>query len=305
MAARVYRTMLEYLPIPAIIIGSLIYAWWRKAYLTQVMVIANFLVFVYVLALNYIDPALFYDMRDAYTFMPSRFGEIAYLPSIITSMYMHADPFHLIGNVLILYLIGLPLEERIGSRNWGIIYFMTGISATMMFFLFHADSNSYLLGASGAIFGLGGALLVLYPRDRIPMLIGPIFSSRAPVWLAVGTMFVLETFLVSMAVNDGVAHIAHVGGIFCGILLAPLLVKSVKEPEGSSLDFELLRQMARTESDNLMVDKIEKEKEPDVRQAWLEFFFQDAARCPHCKRKLKEYHPKITCECGKTWKVRK
>ena len=297
--------MLEYLPIPAIIIGSLIYAKWKNAYLTQVMVIANFFIFLYVLALYYIEQPLYYDMRDAFTFMPARFGELAYLPSLITSMYMHADPFHLIGNILILYLIGLPLEERIGSKNWGIIYFVTGIAATMMFYLFHANSFSYLLGASGAIFGLGGALLILYPRDRIPMLIGPIFSSRAPVWLAVGIMFVVETFLVSMAVQDGTAHVAHVGGMVCGIFLAPILVKIVKDSSNSDLDIELLRQMARSNSDNLMIDKIEKETEEDVRQAWLEFFFQDAARCPNCKRRLEDYRPKITCECGRTWKLRK
>ncbi len=297
--------MLEYLPVPLIIIGSLFYARWKKAYLTQVMVIANFFIFAYVFFFMRIDYWLGRDILEAFAFQPSRFGELVSYPSIITSMFLHADPFHLIGNVLILYLIGLPLGERIGTKNWGIIYFVTGISATMLFYLFHGASNSYLLGASGAIYGLGGALLILYPRDRIPMLIGPIFSSRAPVWLAVGIMFVVETFLVSMAVNDGTAHIAHVGGMFCGILLAPILVKVIKESEDSELDFEMLRRMARTDSDNLMVDKIENETEADVRQAWLELYFQDAARCPNCKRILKEYKPKITCECGKSWKVRK
>lgn len=297
--------MLEYLPIPIIIIGSLIYAKWKNAYLTQVMVIANFFVFIYVLALNYTDWQLFHEMRDAFTFMPARFGQIEYLPSIITSMYMHADPFHLIGNILVLYLIGLPLEERIGSKNWGIIYFTTGIAATLFFFIFHPDSTTYLLGASGAIYGLGGALLILYPRDKIPMMIGPIFSTRAPVWLAVGAMFVIETFLVSMAVQDGTAHIAHIGGIVCGIVIAPMLVKKTENSNDTNLDFELLRRMARDEAEQQMLDKIEKETEEDVRQAWLEFFFQNAARCPNCKRLLKEYKPKITCECGKTWKVRK
>jgi membrane associated rhomboid family serine protease len=279
--------MLEYLPIPLIIIGSLVYAKWKNAYLTQVMVIANFFIFIYVLALNYVNHQLFNEMRDAFTFMPARFGQIEYLPSIITSMYMHADPFHLIGNILVLYLIGLPLEERIGSRNWGIVYFTTGIAATLFFFAFHPNSATYLLGASGAIFGLGGALLVLYPRDRIPMMIGPIFSTRAPVWLAVGAMFVIETFLVSMAVQDGVAHIAHIGGIVSGIVIAPMIVKRRAINNDSTLDFELLRRMARTDSDNLILDKIERETEADVRQAWLEFFFQDAARCPKCRRKLK------------------
>ncbi|MCK5024120.1 MAG: rhomboid family intramembrane serine protease [Thermoplasmata archaeon] len=297
--------MLEYVPIPAIIIASLIYAKWKNAYLTQVMVIANFFIFIYVLALNYIDQSLFYDMRDVFTFVPARFGDIAYLPSIITSMYMHADPFHLIGNVLILYLIGLPLEERIGSKNWGIIYFTTGIVATMMFYIFHPASTSFLLGASGAIYGIGGALLVLYPKDRIPMFIGPIFSTRAPVWLAVGTMFILSTFLVMMSIDDGVAHLAHFGGIVCGIFLAPMIVKDNEKKENAGIDIQLLREMAMTPDDILMVDKIEKETEPDIRDAWLEFFFQDAARCPNCRRKLKEFKPKITCECGKEIRPRR
>ncbi len=297
--------MLEYLPVPLIIIGSLFYARWKKAYLTQVMVIANFFIFAYVFFFMRIDYWLGRDILEAFAFQPSRFGELVSYPSIITSMFLHADPFHLIGNVLILYLIGLPLEERIGSKNWGIIYFATGFVATMMFYMFHPASPSFLLGASGAIYGIGGALLVLYPKDRIPMFIGPIFSTRAPVWLAVGTMFVLSTILVMMAIDDGVAHLAHFGGIIAGIFLAPMIVKDNETQESAGLDFELLRQMARSDSDNQMIDKIEREAEADVREAWLEFFFQSAARCPNCKRLLKEYKPKITCECGKTWKVRK
>ena len=297
--------MLEYLPIPAIIIGSLIYAKWKNAYLTQVMIIANFFIFAYVFFFMRFDYWHGRDILEAFMFQPSRFGELISFPTLITSMFLHADPFHLIGNVLILYLIGLPLEERIGSKNWGIIYFSTGFIATMMFYMFHPTSTSFLLGASGAIYGIGGALLVLYPKDRIPMFIGPIFTSRAPVWLAVGSMFVLSTFLVMMAIDDGVAHLAHFGGIVSGIFLAPIIVKNKETQESAGLDYEMLRQMARSDTDKQMVDKIERETEADVRDAWLEFFFQDAARCPNCKRLLKEYKPKITCECGKSWKVRK
>ncbi|MDO9536797.1 MAG: rhomboid family intramembrane serine protease, partial [Thermoplasmata archaeon] len=250
--------MLEYIPIPAIIIGSLVYAWWRKAYLTQVMVISNFFIFLYVFILTWTGNTIGNDMLEAFTFVPERLGDPIYLPSIITSMYMHVEPMHLIGNILILYLIGLPLEERIGSKNWGIIYFASGISATMLFFAFHPASNSHLLGASGAIFGLGGAFLILYPRDKIPMLLGPIFSTRAPVWAAVGIMFAMETVLVMMVTDDGVAHIAHIGGIVCGIFLAPMIVKKIGKTKTDNLNYELLRQMARKPEDTKLVDNIEK-----------------------------------------------
>jgi membrane associated rhomboid family serine protease len=236
--------MLEYAPVPAIIIGSLTYAWWRRAYLTQVTVVANFLIFIYMFALDYSGSARFPGVFDAFTFVPARLGEPASLPSIAASMFMHIEPFHLIGNILVLYLIGLPLEERVGSKNWGIIYFASGLAATMLFWMFHPASESHLLGASGAIFGLGGALLILYPRDRIAMFLGPFFTTRAPVWAAVGIMFAVETFLVMMAVDDGTAHVAHVGGIVCGIFLAPLIVKKAAEKKKrENIDYELLRRM--------------------------------------------------------------
>ena len=177
--------MLELLLIPVLIILSFLYVKFKKAYLTQVLIIANFAVFIFYIVVAQIGSPMAYSMAENLTFMPARLGEIQYLPSIITSMFMHADPIHLIGNCLILYLIGLPLEERIGTRKWGIIYFATGIAATFSYYIMNIDSGSHLLGASGAIFGIGGAMLVLYPKDRIPMFIGPIFIRNAPVWLAV------------------------------------------------------------------------------------------------------------------------
>ncbi len=306
--------MLEYIPIPAIIIGSLLYAWWRKAYLTQVIVIATFFIFTYVFALDYSGSPYFMEMVDAFTFQPLLFGRPEYLHTIFTSMFMHVHPFHLIGNVLVLYLIGLPLEERIGSRNWGIIYLASGLAATLLFWLFNMSSATYLLGASGAIYGIGGALLILYPKDRIPMFLGPFFSMRAPVWAAVGIMFVMETILVAMAVDDGTAHIAHIGGIVCGLFLAPLIVKKAVEKRKADLDFELLRQMVIKPEDAMLLDKIEAETEPDVRKAWLEFFLKEAARCPKCRRRLGEGYKKsgevpgmrgkkIECECGQSYDI--
>ncbi len=299
--------MIEYLPIPAIIIGTLLYARWKKSYLSQVIIVANFLISMYYFIFVHFNPHPIYEpglLKDAFAFVPARFGQIEYIPSIITSMFMHAGPLHLIGNVLILYLLGLPLEERIGSRNFGIIYFITGIAATMSFYLLHMDSTSYLLGASGAIFGIGGAFLILYPKDKIPMLIGPIFTTRAPVWLAVGVMFVVESFLVAISVQDNVAHIAHVGGIVCGVLIAPIIVKKREEASTSKLDFGVLRQMALTEDDLLIVDKIENEAEKDVQEAWLDFFFQNVARCPKCKRHVQRAD-EIVCECGQVTRIMK
>ncbi len=306
--------MLEYVPIPAIIIGSFLYAWWRKAYFTQVMVIANFFIFIYMFALDYSGSQFFFPMLEAFTFQPLLFGRPEYLHTVFTSMFMHVHPFHLIGNVLVLYLIGLPLEERIGSRNWLTIYLASGIAATLLYFIFNPQSAAYLLGASGAIYGIGGALLVLYPRDRIPMFLGPFFTTRAPVWAAVGIMFVMETILVAMAVDDGTAHIAHIGGIVCGVFLAPAIVKKAVEKRRAGLDFELMRRMVVKPEDGALLDKIEMETEPDIRKAWLDFFLKEAARCPKCRRRLGESYQKsgespgvpgkkINCQCGESYDI--
>jgi len=306
--------MLEYVPIPAIIIGSLLYAHWRRAYYTQVMVIANFFIFVYMFALYYSGSPHLTSMVDAFTFQPVLFGRPEYLHTVFTSMFMHVHPFHMIGNVLVLYLIGLPLEERIGSRNWLAIYLASGIVATLLYYIFNPHSIRYLLGASGAIYGIGGALLILYPKDRIPMFLGPFFTTRAPVWAAVGIMFVMETILVAMAVDDNVAHIAHIGGIVCGIFLAPAIVKKSVEKRRKGLDFELLRKMVVKPEDGILLDKIEAETEPDVRKAWLEFFLKEAARCPKCRRRLGEGYEKsgespmtqgkkIECQCGQSYDI--
>ncbi len=295
--------MLELLLIPVLIILSLLYVKFKKAYLTQVFIIVNFIVFiVYVIAAQIESPVAF-SMTDNLTFVPARLGEIRYLPSIITSMFMHATPLHLIGNSLILYLIGLPLEERIGTRKWGIIYFVTGIAATLSFYIMNINSGTYLLGASGAIFGIGGAMLVLYPKDRIPMFIGPIFIRNAPVWLAVGSLFVIETVLTMMVVNDNVAHIAHVGGTMAGIILAPMLVKAELEESRKTLDINVLKTLAQTEEEKTIISKVENEEVEDVRNAWLDQFFS-TVQCPECGTKLKRAS-KIRCKCGQEYVLMK
>lgn len=300
--------MLEYLIFFTIIIVAIIFTAWRKAYLTQTLLLTNFFIFIYVFAMLYVPNQSANEMGDNLfnnlTFVPARFGQIEYVPTIFTSMFMHIDPAHLIGNMLILYLIGLPLEERIGTKKFAVIYSASGLLATLVFYVAHMTSISHLLGASGAIFGIAGALLILYPRDEIPMFLGIFFTARAPVWLAVGITIGVETVLTAISINDGVAHIAHLGGALCGLAIAPLIVKKELKKPKETFNFDNMRLLARTKEDVEMVNKIEAETEPDVRNAWLQFFFKEVARCPKCKRRV-NYADEIKCECGQTVKLKK
>lgn len=300
--------MLEYLIFFAIIVLAIIFTVWRKAYLTQTLLLANFFIFIFVFVLLHLPNQSANEMEENLfnnlTFVPARFSQLEYIPTLFTSMFMHIDPAHLIGNMLILYLIGLPLEERIGTKKFAIIYFTSGLGATLIFYVAHMNSISHLLGASGAIFGIAGALLILYPRDEIPMFMGIFFTTRAPVWLAVGITIGVETALTAISLDDGIAHLAHLGGALCGLAIAPMIVKKKSGRPKEKLDFEQMRRLARTKEDVEMVNKIETETEPDVRNAWLQFFFKEVARCPKCRRRV-SYADEIKCECGQIVKLKK
>ena len=110
--------------------------------------------------------------------------------------------------------------------------------------------------------------------------------------------------LTAISIQDGVAHIAHLGGALCGLAIAPLIAKRSSKKSEEKFDFEQMRLLARTKEDLEMVDKIEKETEPDVRNAWRQFFFKEVARCPKCRRRV-NYADEIKCECGQRVKLKK
>ncbi len=299
--------MIDILLVWGIIIASLLYVAWKKAYMSQILIITNFIIFIYYIILQQTDIVRAYDMVHGLTFVPARLGNIGYSHTLITSMFMHSNGFHILGNCLFLYLLGMPLEERIGTKRWAILYFSTGIIATFSFYLFNIDSIGHLLGASGAIFGIAGSLLVLYPNDKVLLPI-PLFFimlfRRVKVWIAVGLLFVIETVLVIIAVQDGVAHIAHVGGLIGGIFLAPLIFERTRTESEKDIDLSGLKEIATTEKELAILEKIENEEVEDVRKVWVDEFFK-VATCPYCSRPLEKVSGKIKCECGKEFKVLK
>ena len=99
------------------------------------------------------------------------------LLTLFSSMFIHSGPLHLLMNMLILILMGLPFEERVGTRAFVKIYLISGVLGSLLTGLsaIHLGTNeadSYHIGASGAVFGIMGAFAYLYPRDEIPMLLG-------------------------------------------------------------------------------------------------------------------------------------
>jgi membrane associated rhomboid family serine protease len=158
-----------------------------------------------------------------WAFVPSRFlanpsGDFL---TIFTSMFMHAGWLHLGGNMLYLWIFGDNVEDRFGHIKFIIFYLLCGIAATFAQLAFSTGSNVPNLGASGAIAGVLGAYIVMFPKGRISVLQG---SQVIPVsaLIVIGFWFVLQIFssIGSVTETGGVAYIAHVGGFIAGVLLA-------------------------------------------------------------------------------------
>jgi membrane associated rhomboid family serine protease len=137
---------------------------------------------------------------------------------IITSMFVHDGIFHLFANMITLYFFGSFLLRLVGNRMFLLIYFGGGIVGGILFILL--ASNAIAVGASGAVFALGGAMALMAPRLRV--IIFPI-PAPIPLWVAVLGIFILLTVLPSLNTFSNIAWQAHLGGAAFGLVAGYLL----------------------------------------------------------------------------------
>ena len=163
--------------------------------------------------------------------------------SVFTAMFLHGSWLHLLGNMLFLLIFGNNVEDRMGHVRFTLFYVACGYAAGYGFALLNDDSGDPLIGASGAIAGVLGAYLVLYPRARVWVLVPFLvfLPLRLPAWLVLGFWFVLQAAYSSgEGVSDAgtVAYAAHVVGFLVGMLLAwPLKPGTPPPPEPRGLLF--------------------------------------------------------------------
>ena len=151
--------------------------------------------------------------------------------SVFTAMFLHGGWFHIIGNMLYLWIFGDNVEDRMGPFRFLVFYLLCGVVASFAQIYGSFRSEIPALGASGAISGVLAAYLRLYPRARVAVLIPIFFFLRSvilPAWLVLGFWFlaqILEAQLSPAKDLGGVAYFAHIGGFVTGLLLMPLFVK--------------------------------------------------------------------------------
>jgi len=193
------------------------------------LIAINVLAFLYELSLG---PGLERFILQA-AFIPSEYfapgNTIADARSVLTSMFLHGGFMHLIGNMLYLWIFGDNLEDRFGHLRYLVFYLLSGWVATLAHAYLEPTSTMPAIGASGAISGVLGAYLVLFPRARVLTLIPLGFYTRLaemPALLVLGFWFVLQLFSGMAALTargaqaGGVAWWAHIGGFVAGMVLS-------------------------------------------------------------------------------------
>jgi len=161
-----------------------------------------------------------------WAFVPSRFlaNPAADFLTLFTAMFMHGGWVHLGGNMLYLWIFGDNVEDRFGHIPFIIFYLLCGLLATFAQLAFSLGSNVPNLGASGAIAGILGAYLLLFPKGKVNVLMRG-RSVPMPALVVIGLWIVLQFFsgigsIADTAQTGGVAYMAHIGGFVAGFALA-------------------------------------------------------------------------------------
>jgi membrane associated rhomboid family serine protease len=268
----------------------------KRIYLTHTLLVVNVLVFLLSFQTREVTIDLAFNPDDLFN------GARVY--TLITSMYMHVDGIHLLFNMIFLIFIGLSLEEKIGTARFAFIFYVTGIIAaiTYSFTTGLIRSNVIVMGASGGLFGILGAYARLYPTEKFAFI--P-FPYPLPIFTWAFIFFLIAmvaTFVPNMCLGGNVAHIAHVGGLFGGLALAPLAMKipgkDTKKKRIRPINFKALEPLAKTDEQKELLEKIKTEDEPEVRDAWLDHFLSKA-QCPECGGMMIRSGRTLKCSCGR------
>ncbi len=159
----------------------------------------------------------------------SSFPRVSPVLALITSMFLHGGIFHLLGNMLYLWIFGNNIEDFLGPFRFVIFYLLSGLGASLTHIIFNPNSQVPMIGASGAIAGVLGAYLILYPRARVLTLVFLFFFIRIipiPAAFVLGIWFFAQ--VLNIGLGGGVAWFAHIGGFLIGLGLIKIYARQRK-----------------------------------------------------------------------------
>lgn len=186
---------------------------------TYILIVINILVFL-------LEVSAGEAFIEKWAFVPSRFSQnpSGELSTIFTSMFMHGGWLHLFGNMLYLWIFGDNVEDAFGSLKFLAFYLICGVGAVFSQMMIDPGSTLPNVGASGAIAGVLGAYILLFPRGSVRVLVGNTITAL-PALIVIGVWFLLQFMSQVNSLSStqdgagGVAYMAHIGGFIAGVVL--------------------------------------------------------------------------------------
>lgn len=195
----------------------------KTPYVTWTLIAANVLIFLSYQHLFQNDRAISVFFRN-WALIPLFVSHGEHLYSLVTAMFLHGGWLHLAGNMLFLWIFGDNMEDELGHGRFLGFYLLSGIGASLAHMASEPTSVIPMVGASGAIAGVMGGYLLLFPKARIDILLFFIVIFKVipvPAWVVLGLWFFIQLFN-SAALSGGaggIAYLAHAGGFIIGFLL--------------------------------------------------------------------------------------
>jgi len=304
----------------------LIIALAKNAYMAPMLMAANVAVF-FIVKFFILDGTI--DGVEAYSKMAlnpvliPRQGVIVYygaqsflsmggeVQTLFTSAFVHIDSMHIFFNIIFLLFWAPVLENRIGARRLALVYVLTGIAGSLGFLLFNWNEFVFAIGASGALFGIAGCFVALYPDEemRLLLLFIPLPKMKGYAVLAVMFLFIVALDLIGYVGN--IAHEAHLAGMFAGLAIGYQFKKMGIQKKAPSLGKNLevvtigaMAPLADTPHLKEILEHVRNSREAEIAYAWTQEFLENA-KCPKCGAGLGDNDPKtalkgklICSSCG-------
>jgi len=162
---------------------------------------------------------------ERWALIPNRFlaDPVHDFTTLFTAVFLHGGWFHLAGNMIYLLVFSNKVEARFGHLKFIVFYLIAGFMANLIQMTFTLESGIPIVGASGAIAGILGAYLVMFPKNKIKIFV-TFFVIKLPALIAIGIWFIIQFFnglasISETAQTGGIAYMAHVGGFLVGFIL--------------------------------------------------------------------------------------
>ena len=197
-----------------------------KPYVTWILIIVNVIVFIWQFNRGLLENsyASWLDIRT-YGAIPNNIMNVDRLYTLLTSIFMHGGISHIVGNMLYLFIFGDNIEDRFGHIKYLVIYLVFGVIAGLTHSWFSIGDDLYIpaIGASGAISGVLGAYVLLYPKARVATIIFLGYFGRIikiPAIFMLGFWFIMQFLYSFLDPYSNVAYWAHIGGFIIGFIVA-------------------------------------------------------------------------------------